>query len=560
MTFVRSFTARLALASALVFASGAAGCGSQSTDSESTAGSLTSDREIEAATHALGLFNAAAARLDDTDVPLQATHPVWRALADAIEGATPVEKAANVAGVVALAADLVERVERLRAGDLNDAAFNAYVADVVARGTRIVPVDAILRGLPPGTDFAAWLRTGAVGGDRVSAGKILALLHFFVRNVEGSTLERRVKVLTTLLELQADAKRRFAGDDAWSPSPQQTKTLLEAAELLAGADGYVNHGDAPRILPAVPKIVAEIADQLIAEGLDRGLDELRSTRPFVYRRWTRRPNGLIGRRVNAVIAKELSQARARKVQAMQQAAAASQEAWDEAMHALGVHRHSLASDAPEAAWDTGRPITTDDVDRVVRALTGASLASQVSIANASTLRQGAVQARLGKLEDVKALMTRVELPDGIPVRDALVLVRARLAGEPVPLPWNLAFRMTRAGGADKLVIRAYRAPCVCRGDAATRRCVLDYANPQTGAAESASRPATSASGACDVERDCQALFVDPYEARGTLRATYLPYACGYRFVHAETRATVFYQHPAAPAVVDDDPDDKLDGE
>lgn len=542
--------ATLALLPAVLSGAASTGCSAPMDDEAAqTEDAVSTDEALDAATTALSLFQATTARVEDTDLPVQSTRAAWRAIADAVEGDSPAEKLANVARVAAAAAELVEKAEGLGTGAVTDDAFNAYVRELSTKGTKIKPVDLLVKGWPADTDFAALFRGAASGsGERLSVGKVLSYARFFARNIEGSTLERRVEVLKTLVAIKQDADRRFPQGEA-RLSDQQTAALLETAELLAGADGFINRGDAPRLLPVVPKVVSEIADKLIAEGLAQGIGQLRAQHPFIYRRWARRPNGLIGRRVNAEIGKQLSRARAQKFQAMQQAAQAAQEAWDDGMETVGVHRYSLEGEGPEAAWDTARALSTADVDKIVRAMTGSSLSAQISIANAASLKDGAIGKRLGKLEDVKAIAKRVELPDGIPVRDALVLVRARLEGKEMPLPWGLAFRMTTG---DRVSIRAYREPCTCRFDAQANKCALSYAVPKTGARAQATK-APASSGACDLERDCYAMFAS------TEGKTYLPYACGYRFVHADSGTTSFYRHPSQTEVLNRDPDDPFDG-
>lgn len=549
----------LALSALLSVVATAGGCEASAEDVDTSEGQLGAEQELDATTERLALFRATTADLQDTDLPLQSARFVWRAVGESIEGETPGAKAANALRAVDSAARFLEMIERLRAGDVDDGAFDAFVRTLIADGTRIVPLDRLLKGWPPDTRFAALVRSGGSGAGDLSVGRVLELVRFFARNIEGSTLERRVQVLQHLLALKADAEQRLPalGSDV-ALTDEQTEVLFEAAELLAGADGYVNRGDAPRLLPVVPKIVAQIADQLIAQGMAEGVDELRARHPFVYRRWMRRPNGLIGRRVNAEIAARLSAAQRQKLDAMQKAAAASQEAWERGMAHMAVHRHALESDGATATWDSARALTPADVDRVVRAVTGASLATQLTPANAASLKDAAIERRTGALAEVKALMSRVELPDGVPVRDALTILRALRAGQELPLPWNLSFRMTQAGNATKLMIRAYRAPCACRHDAASARCVIDYADARSVARTSAGRAPAAGARRCDLQRDCYAEFTEVYAPDRSPRSTYLPYACAYRFRHEDGEATTFYKHPIDYAVLDEDPDERFD--
>jgi hypothetical protein len=544
--------ATLAVLPAMLSGAATTGCeAAVEDDASQTEDAVSTDEALDAATTVLGLFQATTARVEDTDLPVQSTRIAWRAIADAVEGDGAAAKLANVAQVVESAVTLIDKAEGLEGGTVTDDAFNAYVRDLAAKGTRIKPVDTIMKGWPADTDFAALFRSATSGGTgELSIGKLLTYVRFFARNIEGSTVAKRIQVLQTLLAIKQDAERRFPAEASGGRlSEQQTETLLATAELLAGADGYINRGDAPRLLPVVPQVVSQIADKLIAEGIAQGIGQLRAQHPFIYRRWTRRPNGFIGRRVNAEIGKQLSKARAQKFQAMQQASQAAQDAWESGMGTLGVHRYSLESDGPTAYWDTGRQLTTADVDKVVRAMTGSSLSAQITLQNAASLKDGAVGKRLGKLHDVKAIAQRVDLPDGIPVKDALVLVRARLAGEDMPLPWGLTFRMT---SGDRVMIRAYRAPCECRFDAAATKCVIEYTNDKTKARETQGRASAAGGASCDLQNDCFKTFSD------TSAATYIPYACAYRFRHADGDAMSFYKHPSETPVLNEDPDDKLD--
>ena len=556
-----AFRGAFALSALLAVVATAGGCQASVEDVDASEGQLGAEQELDATTERLALFRATTADLQDTDLPLQAARVVWHAVGQAVEGETPAANAANALRAVDSAARFLDMVERLRAGEVDDGAFDAFVRALIADGTRIVPLDRLLKSWPPDTRFASLVRSAGGGGGDLSVGRVLELVRFFARNIEGSTLERRVQVLQHLLALKADAEQRLpALSSGGALTDAQTEVLFEAAELLAGADGYVNRGDAPRLLPVVPKIVAQIADRLIAQGMAEGVGELRARHPFVYRRWMRRPNGLIGRRVNAEIAARLSAAQRQKLEAMQKAAAASQQAWERGMTHLAVHRHGLESDGATATWDSGRELTPADVDRIVRAVTGASLATQLTASNAASIKNAAIERRVGALAEVKALMSRVELPDGIPVRDALTILRARRAGEELPLPWNLSFRMTQAGNATKLMIRAYRAPCECRHDAASARCVIDYADARSETRTSSGRAPAGGAGRCDLQRDCYAEFTEVYAPDRSPRATYLPYACAYRFRHGDGDTTSFYKHPIDYAVLDEDPDERFDGE
>jgi hypothetical protein len=278
-------------------------------------------------------------------------------------------------------------------------------------------------------------------------------------------LNRLKALLPTVRQVQQVLMRYQITDEAKS-------ALMDTARLVAGQDGFINYGDLPRLLPVVPQLVGEIADQKIEEGLADGIAQLRRDRPFVYRRWARAPNGLIGRTVNRTINKRLNAAYGQKYAAINQASAEVQKLFNGAMGRIGATRYFTGTDSPTNYYDPAQALELPQIDRVIRALTGRSIRS---IAEEAANRGGRMEIPPVARElsaAAEKLFAEVELPDGIFVAEGLFAIQQKIANpDALVLPHNIQVVLEASG---KIRIGQRREPCSCEYSAKVGQCVYFF--------------------------------------------------------------------------------------
>jgi hypothetical protein len=343
--------------------------------------------------------------------------------------------------------------------------------------------------------------------------------HFIAQSPAAKTslLTRLKGLLPRVKQIQTTLERHQITEEA-------RVLLMETARSIAGQDGYINRGDLPRILPVIPELVGQVADQKISEGLADGIAKLRRERPTVYRRWVRAPNGLIGRAVNREVNGQLAQANAQKWAAINKASSDLQGIFNGAMARIGASRYFLGSDSPKNYYDPANPLELEQINRLVFALTGKSV-QQVAgeaVGNAAFL-----PAVVGELQaPVNAIFDEVELPDGIFIEEAISILKQKIANPSAfVLPPGIRFILDARG---KIKIAAVRDACTCEFTPKFNQCVFFF-KPQSGPEKSRDvlyyQPlgAPSAGNLCDDNAHCANNF-----ARRDFQF-YLPHACGHIF-------------------------------
>ncbi len=357
-------------------------------------------------------------------------------------------------------------------------------------------------------------------------------LGFFRDNLVATTDEGKLKILEAMLDA---IPQEFLGDgqgaapnSLTSLGDAKTAALIQAARRFAGKDGYVNRGDAVRILPVVPKLVAEVADQMIADGFAQGMAKLASEHPFVYRRWMKRPNGVIGRAVNKGIGKAMSMADAAKWDAVRQAGAATQKMYDDLMGDLGVKRYYLGLEADADHWDPDAELTTPEIRSLVQVLTGMTVegigAKMVQSRGAGA---GDAQANAAK---IKGMVGKLRFPDGVPVDDVVTMLEAYRAGGEVKIPHGMDFRL---GNDGKVEVVRHHQRCECYFEPQVKACILTFmpAGDKTLRFYSSSVPSN---GTCEYKTQCHENFVKAG------RAVNLMKACGQTFQDRATGNVYIY--------------------
>lgn len=340
-----------------------------------------------------------------------------------------------------------------------------------------------------------------------SAAKILTeqsgdLYRFFRDNLVSSTTEGKLKIIQAMID--ALPKELLEQNGQGAPkglsnlSDAQTRALIQAARRFAGRDGYLNRGDAVRILPVVPRLVGEVADGMIQQGMQQGIAQLAAQHPFVYRRWMRRPNGIIGRIVNRKMGEALAQAEAQKYSAMRQAGAATQRLYEQLMGELGISRHFLDLDAESEHWDPDTELSTYEVRELVRSLTGLSVEQIGQRAMA-----GGGAPSTPNPNDLKQMIGKFRFPDGVPVSYVIELLDAYSTRNEVRVPSGLDFRMG-AGGTVEVV--RHRERCECYFEPQVDSCIVTFQSVGDQALRyyPGSKPAN---GTCGYENECHVNFV-----------------------------------------------------
>lgn len=346
-----------------------------------------------------------------------------------------------------------------------------------------------------------------------------AALSFFNDNIVGTSLGKKIEVIERLLDIAEMAAVAAQTESVGGfQDTRKSRIILAAARELAGSDGYINRGDAHRVTSIFQRLVATIADQKIAEGYAQGINQLQAEHPFVYRRWVRRPGGLIGRAVNKNIAGKLSAAHSEKMRAIVAATNQSAGIYETAMRGVGVQRFFLGNDRYANFVDPGADLTLQTVESVIVAITGKG--SRQLADSAGSAGTPAIPSK------VQNILNRFDLPDGIFIEEALRLATAAEQGQ-LQLPTGLIFSN---GDNGKIRIRSYRAACDCE-PAQGSQCQMKF----TEAGRSGRRMQLGFAGnagstaGCGVDA-CDSSFV---VNRGDI---FLPYACAFRYEHKASGA------------------------
>ena len=301
---------------------------------------------------------------------------------------------------------------------------------------------------------------------------LLAIQSYYSKNLVAATPDKKSQLLNRLKALMPTVRQVQQVLMRYQITDEAKSALMETARIIAGQDGVINHGDLPRLLPVVPELVGEIADQKIEEGLAEGIAQLRRDHPFVYRRWVRAPNGLIGRAVNRTINKRLNVAYGQKYAAINQASAEVQKLFNGAMGRIGATRYFTGTDSPTNYYDPAQALELPQIDRVVRALTGRSVRS---IAEEAANQGGRMEMPPVARELTAAaerLFAEVELPDGIFVADGLFAIQQKIANpDALILPQNIQVVLEASG---KIRIGQRREPCSCEYSAKVGQCVYFF--------------------------------------------------------------------------------------
>lgn len=360
--------------------------------------------------------------------------------------------------------------ELLRQGGLGHPAFTRAAAAALnpgagKAGTKAASKLVVSKEEPAGGSASGWFSS-------MRFSDLIAIQGFYSKNLVAANPEKKSQLLNRLKALLPTVKQIQQVLLRYQITDEAKSALMETARIVAGQDGFINHGDLPRLLPVVPELVGEIADQKIEEGLAEGIAQLRRDRPFVYRRWVRAPNGLIGRAVNRTINKRLNVAYGQKYAAINQASAEVQKLFNGAMARIGTTRYFTGTDSPTNYYDPAQALELPQIDRVVRALTGRS----VRTIAAQAANQGGRMEMPPVAQELSAaaekLFAEVELPDGIFVADGLFAIQQKIANpDALILPQNIQV-VLEAGG--KIRIGQRREPCSCEYSAKVGQCAYFF--------------------------------------------------------------------------------------
>lgn len=452
------------------------------------------------------------------------------------------------AGRIGEAAFIGALDELLREGGLGHPAFTRAAAAAVnpvpgQKSATKTGGKLAVSNLAVGKDGPAIGGSGWFNSSRFT--DLMVMQNFYNKNLvagnpqKKSQLFNRLKALIPVVRQVQQVLMRFQITD------EAKSAMMETARIVAGQDGFINHGDLPRLLPVVPQLVGEIADQKIEEGLADGIAQLRRDRPFVYRRWVRAPNGLIGRAVNRTINKRLNEAYGQKYAAINQASGEVQKIFNGAMGRIGVTRYFTGTDSPTNYYDPAQALELPQIDRVIRAITGRSIRSIAEEAANSGGRMDIPPVARELSGAADKLFAEVELPDGIFVAEGLFAIQQKIANpDALVLPHNIQV-VLEAGG--KIRIGQRREPCSCEYSAKVGQCVYFFTPIVTAGEKNSERffqglgpgfvpgggqvvrnrrgQVVSQGGAggdpqCDEARQCAGEFQD----RGY--RFYMPHACG----------------------------------
>jgi hypothetical protein len=261
-------------------------------------------------------------------------------------------------------------------------------------------------------------------------------------NIIAATPDQRAKTIKKILSFASKVRGLLP-----ALNPDKVESLLEALGDFGGKDGWVNHGDLPRFLPVIPNLVGRVADQKISEGYAEGIANLAKSRPFVYKRWTRNPRGIIGSVVQKNIDKELNAAYSQKYAAIRSANEQFQGAYNRLMSELTVTSYFLNANDGRAYYDPGNSITEDQINRLSVAISGRSLDDVMREAANNQTKPSAQPMNFPVLEEIASQIT---LPDGIPISDIIKLANDSDGFTKSVMPEFLVFKLLENG---KLEIR-----------------------------------------------------------------------------------------------------------
>jgi hypothetical protein len=258
----------------------------------------------------------------------------------------------------------------------------------------------------------------------------------------------------------------------------------------------------------------------------QGMAQLASQHPFIYRRWMRRPNGLIGRAVNRGIGSAMAQANAAKWNAVRQAGAVTQKMFDEVMGELGVQRYYLDLEADANHWDPDSELRTPEIRSLVLTLTGMSV-GEIATKMMAGGGAGNAQANAAKL---KQMVGKLAFPDGLPVAEVVALLNAYRSGGEVRIPHGMDFRL---GANGKLEVVRHHERCECYYEPQVKACIMTF-KPAGDATLRYFPSDVPSNGACDLATQCHANFVK------SGRTVNLMKACGQTFKERATGNVYVY--------------------
>lgn len=421
--------------------------------------------------------------------------------------------------------------DRAAAVAVNPNSSKRQAGKAAKAGDSTTPGTGGTRGTPGAGSSSGPGRLGSLlGGFRFA--ELAAMQSYYSKNFVASNAEEKARLLDRLRDLMPAVRKIQEVLTRYQITDETRALLMETAKVVAGQDGFINRGDLPRILPVVPTLVGEIADQRIEEGLADGIAKLRAEHPFVYRRWARAPGGMIGRVVNRGINKKLNEAYGQKLAAISAASGEVQKLFNGAMDRIGATRYFVGTDSPKNYYDPAAPLELPQIDRVVRALTGRSVRSVAEQAanSGGNMEMPVARELAGAAEK---LFAEVELPDGIFVADGLFALQQKIANpNALILPAGIQVVLAANG---KIRIGARRDPCSCEYSPKVKQCVFLF-TPITGPGEKNTEKFYQGLGAgvvvrdgaqvassepqCDVQVQCAQEFTD----RGY--KYFMPHSCG----------------------------------
>lgn len=233
---------------------------------------------------------------------------------------------------------------------------------------------------------------------------------FAKSNIEAKTDDERNKTLAALLQLIKGFRQNL--------KQEERKKFAKASAVLqpfAGDDDWLNRGDLPRLLPAVPNIVGQPVDDQNAQGYAEGVASYARLQPAAYQRWIRSPEGFIGCAVNQSIVSDLKKAYPSQWNTLIQASDSLQQSFNQLMEKLEVKSYYITgTNTQKNYYDPATPVGEDEIDALTSVLLGKPLRSL------TTLRSEAPAASTNLFVSHKSLdsiFQALVLPDGIPVLD-----------------------------------------------------------------------------------------------------------------------------------------------
>ena len=491
------------------------------------------ERQIDELTAILPFQQRLVARFHETSTAWLAVAKLGAAMKDFPIGRDRTEKLRSIRDVAVASKDILRVLDANgslasnRQGDAQNSG-NPRISDrlnALSPEVRRIPIVARVlqqaQGSPQGDQ-----------GERV-ASRFRDMVRFLDDNVGGDTFEEKADVFIRLLDIAivvTEIQKAGGIGSAMNMDDNRLAQILEEFKFLAGDDQFLNRGDGSRILPAIPSLVASVADQKIQEGYEQGIQQLAAEHPLAYRRWRKRPNGLIGGAVSKRIDQALTAAYAQKWQAVSEAAQKSQVAFEGAMVTLGIYSYYLKSDRRANLWDPAQGLDIVRLKRLIVLATGKTVEQLTADPNSAS---GPLSG--GNLDEVslRKLLGMATFPDGLPVGESLHVLESIKAQDP-KVPLGIFIRLNDKG---LLEIRRYKQVCQCYHSEEKKECRTDFFH------EFAHQPATysysqlpGAPGSCDTAQDCDRMFVRDVDG------PWLPRACGYRYLDkAKARFRFFNQ-------------------